>query len=282
VQLASGAIASGCQHNGCSGHDWHALWDLYEPGWRAARDTPLQVRTPSSHNGRHQQPQPQAAAPTDQRGYDPTPEQPAPVRFNMISAKDLYAKDLPEQECIVDEILPVGATLFTGRGKDGKSLMAWNFCMAVASNGTALGQYSVKHGAVLYLALEDGERRAQKRLKEQMQCMEQEAVPEGLDLVLWEAPRIGAGGEEALTAWLDEHPDARLVVIDILEKVRPRRTHNGSVYADDYLAIAPLQRIAQERNIAILIVHHSNKTRPEDFRDTASGSMGLIGACDTF
>jgi len=79
-----------------------------------------------------------------------------------------------------------------------------------------------------------------------------DAPPERLELVLWDAPRIEEGFEEQLTLWLDEHPQARLVVIDILEKVRPRRTRNGSVYADDYAALAPLQRIAQDRNIAIL------------------------------
>ena len=44
------------------------------------------------------------------------------------------------------------------------------------------------------------------------------------------APRVGAGLEEALHQWLDEHPGAKLIVIDILEKVRPPRTRNGSVY----------------------------------------------------
>jgi hypothetical protein len=37
VQFASGAIAAGCHHNGCSGNDWHALRDLMEPGWREKR-----------------------------------------------------------------------------------------------------------------------------------------------------------------------------------------------------------------------------------------------------
>src|SRR5262249_53406328 len=37
VQLPSGAIAAGCHHNGCAGNDWHALRDLYEPGWREVR-----------------------------------------------------------------------------------------------------------------------------------------------------------------------------------------------------------------------------------------------------
>jgi hypothetical protein len=47
VQLASGAIAARCHHNGCQGNDWHALRDLYEPGWRAARGTPKRQAAPS-------------------------------------------------------------------------------------------------------------------------------------------------------------------------------------------------------------------------------------------
>jgi hypothetical protein len=34
IQHASGAIAAGCHHDGCTGKDWHALRDRYEPGWR--------------------------------------------------------------------------------------------------------------------------------------------------------------------------------------------------------------------------------------------------------
>ena len=37
LQFPSGAIAAGCHHNGCTGNDWHALRDLYEPGWRERR-----------------------------------------------------------------------------------------------------------------------------------------------------------------------------------------------------------------------------------------------------
>jgi hypothetical protein len=33
VRHGNGAIAAGCHHNGCSGKDWHALRDLYEPGF---------------------------------------------------------------------------------------------------------------------------------------------------------------------------------------------------------------------------------------------------------
>jgi uncharacterized protein DUF3987 len=38
VQFASGAIASGCHHNSCTGKDWYALRDLVEPGWQDRRN----------------------------------------------------------------------------------------------------------------------------------------------------------------------------------------------------------------------------------------------------
>src|SRR5262245_61488528 len=53
VQFPNGAIAAGCHHNGCAGKDWHALRDVYEPGWRASRQTRAQNgvngSTPHAH-----------------------------------------------------------------------------------------------------------------------------------------------------------------------------------------------------------------------------------------
>src|SRR5262249_33548826 len=155
-------------------------------------------------------------------------------------------------------------------------------CVAVATGGIALGTVRVEQGPALYLALEDGERRAQQRLNAQRERVQGQVDLSRLDLVLWDAPRLGEGLEDALLAWLDQHMDARLIVIDILEKVRPRASKNGNVYADAYDATAPLTRIAQDRNIALLVVHHVNKTRPDDVRDSISGPMSLLGGADTF
>jgi hypothetical protein len=201
--------------------------------------------------------------------------------FTPLTGAALLAKDIPDLEFIVEEILPVGATLFVGRAKDGKSLAVWNLCLAVASGGVVFGRYPTTPGPVLYLALEDGERRAKKRLQDQMRALHMATCPEGFELVCWDAPRVGEGLEEHLHGWLDTHPGAKLIVIDILEKVRPPRTRNGSVYADDYAAVAPLQRLAQDRGIAIVIVHHTHKAKVDDFRDTPSGSISLLGAVDT-
>jgi hypothetical protein len=207
---------------------------------------------------------------------EPLPRQ----RFATISAPDLYHKTMAPARWVIPGKLPVGATLFYGRSKDGKSFMVWNLAMATATGGKALGAYEVEHGDVLYLALEDGERRGQERLCSQMLHAGMTEPPPRLDLKFWTAPRLDDGFLECLETWVDEHPDGRLVIIDILEKIRPTRTRDG-VYADDYRALEALQQFGQRHNIGILIVHHSNKGNPEDFRDSASGSMGLTGACDT-
>ena len=208
-----------------------------------------------------------------------------PVRRTAvrISAADLLAKTLPPLVYVVEDILPAGATLLTGKSKDGKSLMAYNLAVAVASGGRALGRFAVQQGAVWYLALEDGERRAQARVRAQMELY---SIPPlalaNLEMTLWEAPRLGQGLEEEMIAQITRFPETRLIIVDILEKVRPLRHRGGSVYEDDYQATQSLTRLAQDHNVAVLIIHHANKLNPTDFRDSASGSMSLIGGADNF
>jgi hypothetical protein len=205
------------------------------------------------------------------------------VPWTIYTAAELLAMEFPPLQWVVESILPAGLTLFSGRGKDGKSMLVWNLCLAVASGGLALGRYGVMQGDVLYLDLEDGGRRAQERLKHVMKGLPEDGPqPASLDIVPLDAALVGQGLEEQLTGWLDQHPNARLIAVDILEKIRPKRQRGGSVYEDDYAALTTLQRLAQERNVAIIVVHHSNKSKYEDFRDSSSGSMGLIGVCDSF
>jgi AAA domain/Domain of unknown function (DUF3854) len=203
-------------------------------------------------------------------------------RATRISAHDLKASNPPPLAYPVETILPAGCTVFVGRSKDGKSLAAYNLAVAVASGGLAFGTYPVTQGRVWYLALEDGERRAKQRLEDQealMGALSPQAEA-NLEFTLWEAPRLGDGLEEDLREWIETTPEARLIIIDILEKVRPLRKPNGNMYTEDYQSTAPLARIAQDHNVAILVVHHANKVNASDFRDTVSGCTSLMGGAD--
>jgi AAA domain/3'-5' exonuclease/Domain of unknown function (DUF3854) len=194
---------------------------------------------------------------------------------NAVSATELLAIEFPEPRWIVPGIVPEGTTILAGKPKMGKSWLALGTSVAVAAGGVALGTKRVERGAVLYLALEDNPRRLQSRLKK---LLPGGAAPEGLELAT-EWRRLGDGGLEALEAWFNTHPDARLVVIDTLAKFRAGQT-GKNLYKEDYEAVEPLVELAARHNVAILIVHHLRKLGADDPLDQVSGSMGLTGGAD--
>jgi hypothetical protein len=191
-----------------------------------------------------------------------------------VTAADLMASELPPVRWGVRGVLPEGVTLLAGKPKLGKSWLALGLCVAVAAGGVALGTRQVEQGDVLYLALEDNRRRLQKRLGK-MLCG---PAPKGLEIATaW--PKLDEGGVEALRAWLGEHPEARLVAVDTLAKIRPR-TRGQNVYQEDYAALEELLPLAAAHEVAIVVVHHTRKMAAADPLDEISGSTGLTGGVD--
>lgn len=192
------------------------------------------------------------------------------------SAADLLARDFPEVKWAVDGLLSEGATILAGAPKAGKSFLALGLAIAIASGGRALGSVPVEQGDVLYLALEDGARRMQHRLRDMSKVGK---MPERLTFA-YESPRLDDGGLGAMEDWLQTHPEARLIVVDTLKRVRPRE-RSMRFYDGDYDAVAPLNDLALKYGVAIVIVHHTNKrVDAEDWFDSLSGTLGLTGAVD--
>jgi len=183
---------------------------------------------------------------------------------------------LPEVRWAVPDIVPEGVTLLAGKPKLGKSWFTLGLGVATATGAVALGTKRVEQGECLYLALEDNPRRLQKRLDK---LLSGSPAPEGLHIAL-EWPRLNEGGAEALDEWLEVHPDARLVVVDTLKKVRARASGNRNVYDVDYEALEPLLPLAAEHGVAIVVVHHTRKLGATDPLDEISGSTGLSGGVD--
>jgi len=206
---------------------------------------------------------------------DHPPDEP-PARRTSWNAVDLLAATFPEPRWAVPGILAEGLNLLAGAPKLGKSWLAMNMCVAVAAGGRALGKVKVEQGEALYLALEDPPRRLQQRLR---MVLARDSVPPGLHFeTAWE--RLTDGGTQRLAAWLKAHPACRLVVIDVLAKVRGQVDDRSSRYDADFQAMNMLKSLADHHSVAILVLHHTRKAASDDFLDTVSGTHGLAGAAD--
>lgn len=183
---------------------------------------------------------------------------------------------------IVPGYIAEGCTLLAGRPKLGKSWMVMEMALAVARGGSCLGGIQCEQGDVLMLALEDNERRLRSRISKLMPALVQADWPETFHYAT-EWPRANDGGLGYINEWLDTHPRARMIIVDVLAQFRPIRSGKDQLYDGDYRAIKDLQEIASKRNVAIVIVHHTRKSQSEsgDPFETVSGSLGLSGAADT-
>lgn len=196
--------------------------------------------------------------------------------INGITAAALMEKIFPEPRWAIPGILPEGLNLLAGKPKKGKSIFALNIGLSIALGGLALGKIPVEQGAVIYLALEDTERRLQKRIK---QMMPDSGAPDALFLFTkW--PRMDAGGLELLEAKISEIPNLRLVIIDTLQKFRKPSKSNGNLYAEDYETVSKIKDVADRLGVCILLIHHLRKAESDDIFDTLSGSLGLTGGAD--
>jgi hypothetical protein len=196
---------------------------------------------------------------------------------------ELQNRETEATRVIVPGLLPEGLSMLVGPIKFGKSYWALDVAIAVAEGGIAFGELPVDDGDVLYLALED----TPESLKERMQGMmlAGETWPERLEVVdmSHRLPKADAGGVEFLTVWLGQHPEARLVIVDVFQRFRSKgKGGKGNAYAEDYDELEPLQVLAGTHRVCILLLHHFNKSiQQEDWVDRISGTSGMGGSCDT-
>lgn len=199
----------------------------------------------------------------------------ADPRYRPIAGDELDALDIPPLKWVVPGLIPEGMTLLIGKPKMRKSWLAQGVGIAVASGGHVLGSIPVEQGDVLYLALEDGTRRLKSRQRKLLG-----SGPASKRIAyLTAAPRIDDGCIELIDEWARTRADARLVVVDVFAKVRPA-AGGRNMYDEDYAAVGPLQQLAARRGLAVVVVHHMNRSDADDVFDLINGSNGIGGAAD--
>ncbi len=128
---------------------------------------------------------------------------------------------------------------------------------------------------MLYLALEDGDRRMQSRCRI---ILEGSPIP---GLFHYKVTVPPGKVLPVLEAWMRRYPDTSMAVLDTLGRVMPPAMQGESSYQRDYRVGAGLKRITDERpGLSLVVVHHDRKAAAEDFVDAVSGTNGLAGSAD--
>jgi len=177
----------------------------------------------------------------------------------------------------IPNFVPEGVSLLAGPKSRGKSFIVLDWALAVARGGSALGCVPCEPGDVLYLALEDSERRIADRMRAILQGA---PAPHGLEIAT-EWATLDQGGMDRIEGWIASRENPRLVIVDVLAKVKGAQDRAKGVYDQDYATITPFHKLARDNGLPMLLVHHTNKGAAEDPVMRISGTMGLSGAADT-
>ncbi|GAC1401639.1 MAG: hypothetical protein NVSMB64_00090 [Candidatus Velthaea sp.] len=192
----------------------------------------------------------------------------APAVIGLISLYDLLNTEIAATDWLVEGLIPMGGiALLSAKPKVGKSVLAQNLAIAVASGGEFLGR-RCQQGRVLYLAMEERRETITARLRA---LGAKETMPIHL--------RVGRADADAMR-WLQDAAaqlKPALVVVDTL--VRMIRLEDIERYGATSNALEPLLALSREFGIAQLWLHHNNKSG--DTTNSVSGSNAIVAAVDT-
>lgn len=208
----------------------------------------------------------------------PTPESTEPNPHDPLagafSATWLMDQEFPPVEYAVPGVLTEGLGIIVSPPKVGKSWWVLGTAIACSTGGLAMNAIPVDRRPVLYLALEDGPRRLQQRLRD----LGVTEVNEDLTFLT----EIPAGAFLTIGTFLERNAHRKpLIILDTLGKSRDVFTGNDA-YQKDYKELGDFKDLVDRfPGSSLLIVHHTNKGAHGDFVSSVSGTQGIAGAADS-
>jgi hypothetical protein len=191
-------------------------------------------------------------------------------------AKYIMETTYPEMSFVIENLVPAkGLILFAGSPKIGKSWFVLQLMLSICYQETHfIGHRILTDCNCLYLSLEDSEQRIQSRIKKQG------FNPDNNKLMFAFKWRSNEQGVSDLNKFLIENTDVKLVCIDTKGKFSEGREDES--FQSDYTWMSDLKQVADELQIAIILITHLRKKRPDDDPyEAISGSAANMAAADT-
>lgn len=200
---------------------------------------------------------------------DAKAEQPSRTRLALIRLGDLLNEPEEHVSWLVDRLLPSGGfSLLVAKPKAGKSTLARNLALAIATGRDFLGK-PVQQGPVIYLALEEKRSEVKKHFQDMSATGEED--------IYIHAASAPADALQQIRAVVEEKKPI-LLIIDPL--FRFTRVKDGNDYAQVTTALEPLLVLARETGVHVVCVHHAGKSDREG-GDAILGSTAIFAAVDT-
>lgn len=201
------------------------------------------------------------------------PLKPNALRDRLSTNDELLARAADHTEWLIPDILtPNELFIMAAPPRTGKSLFCMTLAKAIATGSKFLDRPSTQ-GSVLYVNLEDSETKIKTR---QIAQKWSEGMP-----VYW-LDKFKLSELDDLKALIAELGDIRLLILDTFARVRDDKEKETS--SEMGRVIEPLQEMARDMGICILLTHHTRKITAEgtgedcDPFDLIRGNTAIRGA----
>ncbi len=175
-----------------------------------------------------------------------------PLKQRLVTNAELLASAPDYVEWLVPDLLPANELILLAAGpRVGKSLLAMLLAKSVATGDHFLDR-PVTQGNVLYVRCEDAPVKIKQRQIAQGWA---EHLP-----VYW-LDRFKLSQTQYLKELVDEF-DIRLIILDTLSRIRDDSATESS--AEMSRILEPLQEMAEDLNLSIVLVHHTGKVNVDN------------------
>ena len=198
------------------------------------------------------------------------------MSFNKgITAQELLARRIQIHDYVINDLIAYGLIIMAGRPKQGKSILATQIAIHVAQGTPFLGQIPVNQSDVLFLTLEESPELTAERLKRI--CPDFSQLGGIIYTFQWLSP--AEGGIEYLDFYLEQHRDIKVVIVDTLSAFINGNQNTGKGYFNEYEDARKIHRVAKNRGVSLILLHHTVKQSSGNLNDLY-GSSGYSGTAD--
>lgn len=191
--------------------------------------------------------------------------------FNIIHLRDLMQIATEGQEWLVDQLIPLnGITCIAGKPKVGKSFIALDLAISIASGEALFGQFEIRQRNVLVISKEDGNLVLKDRL-------DKLRVDRDLSISFCTDQNVFFDDDNQLPriVQLVRASGASVIIVDSFVRIS-RGDENAS------RSIALVHRVFKQLNdagVTVIFIHHHGKQGEQSFK---SGGESLRGSSDIF